>query len=138
MVHNRPGIMLQVGKVILAACLFCAASGAARTDRLMPKKTLVPDNRPPQIIIPNLDDDDKDGMADCLAVNTDGTTDEDILQVLVKPAVALPSASVVRVEVAEPWTRFARAYIRDSHGVFRIARGPVELCPGGTAGNGIR
>ena len=129
--------MSSTPKLILAACLLCGASAAAWTDRLMTKRILGQDNRPPQIIIPNVDDDDKDGMADCLAANTDGTTDEDILQVLVKPAGPLPPAAVVRVEVAEPWTRFARAYMRDSLGFFRIVRGPVELAPEDTAGNGI-
>jgi protein-arginine deiminase len=95
------------------------------------------DNPPAPIIIPNLDDDNRDGVPDHLASNADGTTDTDILRVRVKPPLALPPGSVARVETAEPWTRFARAYLLDPQGVFRPIQGRIGVSPAGSAESGI-
>jgi len=90
------------------------------------------------IILPNVDDDNGDGVPDSLAVILGGTADADILQVLVKPDFVLPQGAVVQAEIAEPWTRFARVFIRDaSRGVFRPLQGPVGVSSDETVRNGI-
>jgi protein-arginine deiminase len=65
-------------------------------------------------LIPNIDDDNGDGIPDVNAAPLAAGEDDDMLQVPVRPAGKLPRGAVVRAEVAEPWTRFARAFIRVS------------------------
>jgi hypothetical protein len=96
------------------------------------------ENRRDNIIIPNVNDDNGDGVPDSLAAVLNGTADDDMLQVLVKPGLIPPQGAVVRIEIAEPWTRFARAFIRDSsQGVFQLIQGPMELSPDEATKDGV-
>jgi protein-arginine deiminase len=71
------------------------------------------DPRPrPHILIPNIDDDNGDGIPDVNAAPLPAGTDDEMLQVQVLPGRKLPQGARVRAEIAEPWTRFARAFVR--------------------------
>ena len=138
MTKRRAGAARSVRDLISAACLVCALMGVVITDTLMAKTALAQDSRRANIIIPNVDDNDGDGVPDCNAATLSGAIDDDILRVLINPGCSLPEGAVVRVEIAEPWTRFARAYIRDrSSGAFQLIRGPVRVSPDETKRNGI-
>ena len=134
---HRSGLSSQARDLILAVCLIWGTAGIITATRPRAKTRLGQESRQTQTVIPNIDDDNGDGVPDSLAANPSGATDAEILQVRVKPPLDLPLGSVVRVEIAEPWTRFARAYIRDSQGVFQSIRGLVGVSPGGRDGNGI-
>jgi len=89
------------GTVAAAAC----AGPASREDpaaRDRPRQNL---------LLPNLDDDNGDGLPDASAAPLAAGADDDMLQIRVFPGRRLPEGSVIRVEIAEPWTRFARAFI---------------------------
>lgn len=90
------------------------------------------------VIIPNVDDDNGDGVPDCSAVILSGTADADILPAHVRPPFVLPQGTIIRVEIATPWTRFARMFIRvTSQGVFQPLQKPVEVSSEETAKNGV-
>jgi protein-arginine deiminase len=124
--------------MILAICLLYGIAGVRQTNPAKPKYWFGRENRRADIILPNVDDDNGDGVPDALAAISSATQDPDILQVPVNPSASLPRGALVRVEIAEPWTRFARVFIRDtSRGVFQLLPGPVEVSSDETAGNGI-
>jgi protein-arginine deiminase len=124
--------------MILAVCLLLGAAAFRLEDPQTGKDLFGLENRRANIILPNIDDDNGDGVPDSLADISSGTEDADILPVEVKPRFALPQGAVVRVEVAEPWTRFARVFIRDtSRGVFRPVQGPEGMSSDEAARNGI-
>jgi protein-arginine deiminase len=96
------------------------------------------ENRPAPIIIPNVDDDNGDGVSDGLVAAVNGAVDDDILQMRIEPGVLLPGGAVVRVVIAEPWTHFARAFIRDSSvGGFRLIQGSVAVNPTEATRDGV-
>ncbi len=64
-------------------------------------------------LIPNIDDDNADGIPDAKTAPLPAGEDDEMLQVRVAPPRGLPPGAVVRAEIAEPWTRFARAFIRE-------------------------
>jgi Protein-arginine deiminase (PAD) len=124
--------------MILAVCLVFTTGVVLRTNPIDVKKSSELGNPRANIIIPNIDDDNGDGVPDCLAAVSNGTEDADILPVCLKPRFVLPQGAVVRFEIAEPWTRLARVFIRDnSRGVFQPAQGPVGVSSDGTAGSEI-
>ena len=102
--------VLSVPSVLLAACIAgmiaysaCAgpASGPDGASR----------GGPPLVLIPNLDDDNGDGLPDASAAPLAAGADDDVLQVRVVPDKKLPRGATVRVEIAEPWASFARAFV---------------------------
>lgn len=138
MIQSRTGVTRHLRDMILAVCLFCGAAEVILTDSLMVKNALGLDNRRANIILPNVDDDNGDGVPDSLAVILSGTADADILQVRVKPRFFLPQGAVVRVEIAEPWTHFARVFIRNTpRSVFQPIQGPLGVSSDETARNGV-
>jgi len=108
------------------------------TNALKVKNVLGQENLRANIIIPNVDDDNGDGIPDGIAADMIGAADEEMLQVRVKSRVVLPDGAVVRVAIAEPWTRFARAFIRESSsGGFQLIHGPVEVSSDEAKRNGV-
>jgi protein-arginine deiminase len=78
--------------------------------------------------MPNVDDDNGDGIPDVNAAPLAAGTDDDMLQIRVFPERKLPQGATVRTEIAEPWTRFARAFIRlPSPDGSRFVLPPVEV-----------
>lgn len=138
MVQLRTGAIAGVRDIILVVCFLCVAIGAIPPNPPTVKNALGLETRRSNIIIPNVDDDNGDGVPDYLAAVLNGTADADILQVRIKPPLVLPQGAVVRVEVAEPWTRFTRVFIRDtSRGLFQPLQGPVGVSSDETARDGI-
>lgn len=89
-------------------------------------------------LIPNIDDDNGDGIPDANAVPLPAGTDDDMLQIQVFPDGRLPQGAMVRAEISEPWTRFARAFIRlDSPDGSRFVPPPVELNPADVKKTGV-
>ena len=116
--------------IIILAAFFLGA--------LMLHHAQAQENLRPNIIIPNVDDDDGDGVPDGMAAVVNGAADEDMLQVRVKPGAVLPRGTVVRVGIAKPWTQFARAFIRDSlHGSFQLIQGATEVSPDEAMRDGV-
>jgi protein-arginine deiminase len=110
--------------------------------------TPAPSPRPPQlgpqeilsanIIIPNIDDDNGDGVPDCCGPALNSAIDNEIVRLLVKPSIAIPAGSTLQVKVREPWTRFARVFLLDpKRGEDRLFQGPVEVRSGDEAREGI-
>ena len=75
------------------------------------------------IIIPNIDDDDGDGLPDFRADVHNGAVDNELLQVHVDSDAVLPEGAVLRAEIPTPWQRFLRIFKLDpSDRMFR----PIE------------
>ena len=113
---------------IVAFCVAAAiAAGAcsgptAREDRAGRDRSAL------NVLIPNIDDDNGDGIPDADAAPLAVGTDDDVLQVRVFPDVELPPGAMVRAEIAEPWTRFARVFAReDTPGGPRFVKPPVGI-----------
>jgi protein-arginine deiminase len=138
MIQRRKKKALYSRDIILAVWLIFTTGAVLRTNLIGVQKSLGPVSPRASIIIPNVDDDNGDGVPDCLAPVSIGTEDADILLVRLKPGFAIPQGADVRVEVAEPWTRFVRVFIRDtSRGVFQPLKGPVGISSDETAGSEI-
>lgn len=71
------------------------------------------DQRPTNIIIPNIDDDDGDGRPDASA-EAPGGTDDELLWIRVKPSSPLPEGASLSVEVGEPWAPLTRVFLREA------------------------
>jgi protein-arginine deiminase len=85
-------------------------------------------DRPPLVLIPNIDDDNGDGVPDVSAAPLAVGADDELLQVSVYADTKLPRGAMVRAEIAEPWVRFARVFVRtaSSEGP-RFVQTPVEI-----------
>ncbi len=85
-------------------------------------------DQPPPVLIPNIDDDNGDGVPDMSAAPLAVGADDEWLQVSVFPDTKLPRGSRVRAEIAEPWTRFARVFVRTtSPDGPRFVQTPAEI-----------
>jgi len=124
---------------MLVAFVSFGALGA-NTSAASPKahRSATQEDRPTNIIIPNIDDDNGDGVPDCFGPVLNVGIDNEILRLLVKPAIAIPAGAAFRVEVMQPWTRLARVFIRDSlRGDFKLIQGPLAVRSGDEARDGI-
>jgi protein-arginine deiminase len=138
MIQQREKASPRVFCVFLALSFLGALGANSRSAAPTPHRATPQDNRPANIIIPNIDDDNGDGVPDCLGPVLDSEIDNEILRLTVNPTIAVPAGSTFRVEVMEPWTRLARAFTLDSsEGYFKRIKGPVALKSGDVAGNGI-
>ncbi len=89
-------------------------------------------------LVPNIDDDNADGIPDVKAAPLAAGADDEMLQVRVASPVGLPGGAVVRAEIAEPWARFARAFVRaDSPAGPRFVESPARVDPAGIRENGV-
>jgi protein-arginine deiminase len=100
--------------MISAFCLAGAIAAGACSEPPVQGDSLKPSPTKFTTLIPNIDDDNADGIPDAMTTPLAVGADDEILQVRVAPPVKLPPGAVVRAEVAEPWTRFARAFVRAS------------------------
>jgi len=92
----------------------------------------------PLVLIPNIDDDNGDGVPDVSAAPLAVGADNEVLQLRVFPDRTLPRGAMVRAEIAEPWTRFARAFIRTSSPTGpKFVPSSVEVDPIEAKKNGI-
>jgi protein-arginine deiminase len=105
---------LCVQNIFVAFCVAGTIAAAACADP-QPNQDRAGRDRPPlNILIPNIDDDDGDGIPDMSAAPLAVGADNEMLQLRVFPDMKLPRGAMVRAEIAEPWTRFARVFIRAS------------------------
>ena len=119
---------LSVWNVLAAFCIVGAIAAAACNNPRSQGHDVAQHHQQPRILIPNIDDDDGDGVPDVNAVPLAAGTDDDLLQIQVFPDKKLPRGAKVRAEIAEPWSRFARALIRmASPGGFRFVPPSVEV-----------
>ena len=89
-------------------------------------------------LIPNIDDDNADGIPDVKAAPLAVGADDEMLQVRVAPPAGLLGSAVVRTEIAEPWTRFARAFIRtDGPDGSLFSPSPARVDPAGIRKAGV-
>ena len=119
---------LSVWNALAAFCIVGAIAAAACNDPRSRGHDVAQDRQQPRILIPNIDDDNGDGVPDVNAAPLAAGTDDDMLQIQVFPDKKLPRGAKVRAEIAEPWSRFARALIRmASPGGFRFVPPSVEV-----------
>ncbi len=129
--HIREVVFTVLCVCVLAETFACRATG----EKNAPAQDL-PQAR---IIIPNVDDDNGDGLADAAAEVKNGTADDEWLQILVKPGAALAEGAVLRVEISEPWDQYARVFLGDSTGSrFRLIQGPTAIKPEEMTRKGVR
>jgi hypothetical protein len=137
-IQHRSGAAPRVRDLFSATCFLCALAGIMVSNALVSKNAQAQEIRRANVIIPNVDDDNGDGIPDCNAATLSGAIDDDILRMLINPGRALPEGAVVRVEIAEPWTRFARSYLRERpSGAFQLIQGPARVSPDEAKTNGI-
>ncbi len=121
---NRAIVLALLFALAAAFAVAAAACGGpmSRQDRAGQ------DARPPYVLIPNVDDDDGDGVPDGSAPPLAVGLDDDVLQVRVFPGAKLPEGAVVRAEIAEPWASSARAFVLTaSPDGLRYVPTPVEV-----------
>lgn len=119
---------LSVRNGFVVFCVAGAIAAAACTDPLS-REPYAGQHQPQRnILIPNIDDDNGDGVPDVNAIPLPAGTDDDMLQIHVFPEGKLPLGTMVRADISEPWTSFARAFVRQaSPDGSRFAPPPVEL-----------
>ena len=66
------------------------------------------------VIIPNVDDDDGDGIADFEAAPT--PSDDDLLRVVVQADTTLPAGAVLRTDVPKAWTGLIKVFAAGAPG----------------------
>ncbi|MCJ7611724.1 MAG: hypothetical protein MUP19_05610, partial [Candidatus Aminicenantes bacterium] len=138
MIHLQTKASFRVCGMLLAFGFLSPLGANPKAGAPKVNPVMAQEDRPANIIIPNIDDDNGDGIHDCLGPVPSAAIDNEILPLLVKPAIAFPAGSTFRVEIMEPWTRLARTFIRDSPGDdFRLIQGPVAVKSGDEAGDGI-
>ncbi len=86
------------------------------------------DRQAARIIIPNIDDDDGDGLPDFTASSPRAVQDDELLLVHVDPEAVLPRGARLTADVPATWRSFIRIFALDaSDGVFRLLKEPMEL-----------
>ncbi len=119
---------LSVWNVFATFCIVGAIAAAACNDPRSRRHDVAKYHQQPRILIPNIDDDNGDGVADVNAAPLTAGTDDDVIQIQVFPDKKLPRGAKVRAEIAEPWSRFARVFVRTaSPDGPRFVQTPVEI-----------
>jgi len=124
----RKRYSLSVRNGFVVFCVAGAIAAAACTDPLS-REPYAGQHQPQRnILIPNIDDDNGDGVPDVNAIPLPAGTDDDMLQIQVFPEGKLPLGTMVRADISDPWTHFARAFVRQAApDGSRFAPPPVEL-----------
>jgi protein-arginine deiminase len=113
---------------LLVFFIVAAIIASACSDRLTREQSA--GQRPSQtpVLIPNIDDDNGDGVPDANGAPLPAGADEEMFQARFSPDLKLPKGAVIRVRISEPWTRFGRVFVRQaSPEGLRFAAPPVEL-----------
>jgi Protein-arginine deiminase (PAD) len=120
--------ILSGRNIIVALCITGMIAAAACMGRSSREDLAGKDRLRPNILIPNIDDDNGDGIPDVNAAPLVAGTDDDLLQIRVFPYKKLPRGARVRAEIVEPWTLFARAFIlQHSSDGSRFVLPPLEV-----------
>lgn len=124
--RKRP--ILSALNILIAFCVAGTIAAAACKGTASRGDRTGQDHPPLNVLIPNLDDDNGDGIPDVSAPPLAVGADDDMLQVQVFPDAKLPRGATARAEIAEPWARFARVFVRtDSSEGPRFVQMPVEI-----------
>ena len=136
MLSRSEGLSFQ--NIFAAFCIAGTIAAAACTSPSSREQYAEKSQARPDILIPNLDDDNRDGIPDVNATPLAAGTDEEMLQVQVFPDRKLPQGVTAKAEIAEPWTGFARAFIcLPSPDGPRFVPPPVEVNPAEVRKKGI-
>lgn len=130
--HGR-SIPIITTAICVSAVLSALACGgpASRTDR-------AGHGQPPRVLIPNIDDDDGDGVPDGSGPPLAVGLDNDVLQVHVFEGAQLAEEVIVLAEIGEPWPSFARAFVLvDSPDGPRYVPAPVKFDRSGIKTSGV-
>jgi protein-arginine deiminase len=129
---------LYVRDILLAWCTVGTIVAAACTSPSSWGDNAGQGRPQPNVLIPNIDDDNGDGIPDANVAPLPADRDDDILQIQVLPRRKLPQGTIVRTEVLEPWTHFGRAFVRTtSREGSRFVPPPVEVNPAETRKRGV-
>lgn len=130
---SMPRRTLFVGLVLV-----CLLAGAAACGRPAGQRSAPPASKRTFVIIPNVDDDDGNGIPDAADTTVKANRDDDVVPVLVAPTSPLPEGARLRVEVSKPWDRLSRVFLRESAGgALRRLEGAVPVPAGVSAANGV-
>ena len=126
----RTSHVLSARNVLVAFVIAGAIAAAACADPPSKGNNGAQSQPRSKILLPNIDDDNGDGIPDVNGAPLPAGTDDEMLQIQVFPDGTLPQGAMVRAEIAEPWTRFARAFIGiSSPDGSRFVPPPVEVKP---------
>jgi protein-arginine deiminase len=129
---------LSFRNIFVAFCIIGAIATAVRTEPLLRKHNAGQHYPKPAILVPNIDDDNGDGIPDVNAPPLVAGSDDEMLQIQVFPDGKLPKGATARAEIAEPWTRFARVFIRlPSPNGSRFVPQSVEVNPAEVRKRGV-
>ncbi len=91
------------------------------------------------VIIPNVDDDDGNGVPDFRDKVLNGAVEDDLLQIVVKPDVVVPMEAALEIEVAKPWAEHVRVLAADpADKMLRPVKGRTMLGPDALGTEGVR
>jgi hypothetical protein len=134
----RKSDFLFFRNIFVAFCIIGTIAAADRTEPLSRKCNAGQRQPKPAILVPNIDDDNGDGIPDVNATPLPAGSDDEMLQIQVFPDGKLPKGAKVRAEIAEPWTRFARVFIlRPFPGGSRFVPPFVEMNPAEVRKRGV-
>lgn len=112
---------------IIIVAILGAFSGPAPRSVLIAKEP-PPDLRGANVIIPNIDDDDGDGLPDAAVDVLSGALEDDLLRIVLTLPASLPDDAMLRAEVEKPWASVCRVLLRDpSDDVFRALKSPEGI-----------
>ena len=126
---NLKALLCRAGWIVAGAA--CSgppaggnAAGPSRADAAM--------------LIPNVDDDNLDGIPDAAGIPLAPGADDEVARVSVGAGLELREGALVKVAISEPWTRFARAFVRtDSPNGPAFMMPPTQAGRPGTGAGGV-
>ena len=130
---SRRTALLRAGISVL---LLCALTAVFAHD-FAGRQTAQPDNMSSNVIVPNLDDDDGNGVADFKDARAPRTGENDLLEVVVEPGAALPEGAVLMADIPKAWSGLARIFDVSPGGPPRPLKGRLTLRPIPAGGSGI-
>jgi protein-arginine deiminase len=134
----RRSDVLSARNVFVAFAIAGAIAVAACTDPQSKENNAAQSRPRSNVLLPNIDDDNGDGIPDVNGAPLPAGTDDEMLQIRVFPDGKLPQGATVRAEIAEPWTGFARAFIGvASPDGSRFVPPPIEVKAGEVRKKGI-
>lgn len=137
MIGQRKSLAFGTLRAATVLAMF-AFTGLFASGALLDSQQTAQNRQTKCIVIPNIDDDDGDGLPDFRADVHNGAVDNELLQVHVDSDADLPEGAVLRAEIPKPWDRFLRIFKLDpSDKMFRPIEDPLRLDVEDAARNGV-
>jgi len=128
MIGERKSFVVDAFRSAASILCLCALAGFFASQGLSGEKQGVQDRPAIRVLIPNIDDDDGDGLPDFQADVLDEAIEDELYSVLVEPETGLPEGTMLITEPPKPWAPFIRIFKLDpAEKVFRPVQGPVRL-----------